>query len=347
MSIFNHAVKTAAAVVILALCSCVLNDPENYGTLSINLPGSSGALGGRAAVSGAYTATLSYRIECNGSGRVTREALPGDSVSIPLSPGDWAVTVTVLNAAGQNIGSGVVPATIEGGKTTIVGIPVSIDTTGTDITRFALTSPVSAQGLIVSDSSGNGITFSVPFGTDISGMAWTATHTGRSIVPAPGTPLDFTSSLSEIFTVTAEKPSWNPKSYIVTVNLTAPDIPGTATWPVDADTSSTNYDPPSWYSYGLAGVTKHASITGPTTAGVLPGDVLVIYVENANDTAVSDLLAQIGSKIGVAFGVPPPVMGYTHYEHTYSISSPAPGGTFTISITHHASGALYLTVKKL
>ncbi|MDR1306990.1 MAG: hypothetical protein LBK74_05410, partial [Treponema sp.] len=155
MSIFNHAVKTAAAVVIVALCSCALNDPGNYGTLNISLPGTREP-GGRAAVSGAYTATLSYRIECNGSGRVTREALPGDSVSIPLSPGDWAVTVTVLNAAGQSIGSGVAPATIETGKTTVVGIPVSIDTTGNDITRFALTSPVSAQGLITSDYTGNG-----------------------------------------------------------------------------------------------------------------------------------------------------------------------------------------------
>jgi hypothetical protein len=73
------------------------------------------------------------------------------------------------------------------------------------------------------------IDVSVPFGTNLSGMNFTAIHTGASISPAPGTPLDFSSPRT--FTVRAE--NGEEKNYTATVNISPPSIPGggTAVWP--------------------------------------------------------------------------------------------------------------------
>ncbi|MDR1176050.1 MAG: hypothetical protein LBK83_11350, partial [Treponema sp.] len=73
------------------------------------------------------------------------------------------------------IGSGTATAVIEGGKTTALQIPVNIDTRGNDIIRFGITSPVSSEGVIVPNSTM--IDVSVPFGTNLTGMDFTAAHT--------------------------------------------------------------------------------------------------------------------------------------------------------------------------
>jgi hypothetical protein len=157
---------------------------------------------------------------------------------LPLDAGDWRITATILNAAGQTIGSGAAAAVIERGKTTALRIPVAIDTGGNDLLGFVITSPVSAKGKLVPNATT--VDVFVPFGTNLAGMNFTATHTGASINPAPGTPLDFSSPRT--FTVKAE--NGQDKIYTVTVNLSPPATPGNgmAVWPQTA----------TWQSYGLA-----------------------------------------------------------------------------------------------
>jgi hypothetical protein len=227
--------------------------------------------------------------------------------------------------AGQSIGSAFAPAAIESGKTTLLRIPVSIDTTGNSITRFDLTSPVSAQGII---GAGNTVSLSVPFGTDTTAMNWTAVHTGLSIAPPPGTPLDFGSP--QTFMVTAENPATPPKTYTATVNFEAPSIPGgTAVWPPD-----TTRQP-----YGLINLTQPSGTTVQTTA--VSSGTLMVFLQNADATALGGLINQIETVTGSTGTTSGPVSGYTLYELLYTYGS----RSFTLTITHHPSGTLYLAVE--
>jgi hypothetical protein len=300
--------------------SCSLPGNGDYGTLVIALPGPAA----RAAVSDAFTAALSYRIDCDGpGGRITRQSGGGASLSIPLNAGDWTVTVTILNAAGQTIGSGTATAVIEGGKTTALHLPVTIDAKGNDIVRFALTSPVSAEGVIVPNAAM--IDVSVPSGTDLSALHFTATHTGASISPAPGTPLDFSSP--QTFTVRAE--NGQEKMYTVTVNLSPPSVPsgGTAVWPPAA----------TWLSYGLfSGLTRPPGTT-VNTAFVSSG-ALLVYLENAGTAAFDNLVNQCA----VLGGTPTTSSGsgYSVYELAYTYS----GADFTLTLTY-GSGTLLVSIE--
>jgi hypothetical protein len=184
------------------LFSCTPFTNNDYGTLVIALPGGGGPA--RAAgdpVSSGFTAALKYRIECTGAGnKVTREVSSGASVAIPLDVGDWSVTLSVFNAAGQTIGSGTAQAKISGGNTTTVQIPVAIDTSGNDIASFSITSPVSAEGVITQNDKA--VTVHVPAGTARNAMQYFLVHTGASVTPAASGTLDFSSP--KTFTVTAE-----------------------------------------------------------------------------------------------------------------------------------------------
>ncbi|MDR1175174.1 MAG: DUF5018 domain-containing protein [Treponema sp.] len=300
--------------------SCSLPGNGDYGTLVIALPGPEV----RAAVSDAFTATLSYRIECDGpGGRITRQSGAGVSLSIPLDAGDWTVTVTILNTAGQTIGSGTRTVVIEGGKTTVLQIPVAIDTRGNDLIRFAITSPVSAEGVMVPNSTM--IDVSVPFGTNLTAMNFTATHTGTSISPAPGTPLDFSSP--QTLTVRAE--NGQEKIYTVTVNLSPPLTPGdgTAVWPPAA----------TWQSYGLSSGLTQPSGTAVYTAFVSSGTLLV-YLQNAGTAAFDNLVSQctvLGGTPTTSSG-----SGYSIYELAYTYS----GTNFTLTLTY-GSGVLILSIE--
>jgi hypothetical protein len=199
----------AATLAAALFCSCSLEKPH-YGTLVINLPGSDSGRAVGALISPAFTATLRYQIECSGPGNVSRD-FSGSSVSIPLNAGTWNITVEVLNAAEQNIAiaNNTATVTIEGGKTSTIKMAVGIDTEQNDITTFAITDPVSVTGEIKE----NAITVSIPEGTDITKMEFSATHTGRSIEPATG-PLNLTNPQS--ITVTAE--NGDKKTYTVSVS---------------------------------------------------------------------------------------------------------------------------------
>jgi hypothetical protein len=206
------------------------------------------------------------------------------------------VSATVINAAGQTIGSGTARAVIETGRTTVLQIPVKIDTRGNDIIRFVITSPVSAEGVIVPSSTT--IAVSVPFGTNLTGMNFTATHTGASINPAPGTPLDF--NFPQTFTVRAE--NGQAKIYTVRVNLSEPSIPcgGTAVWPSVA----------TWQNYGLSsGLTQPPGAT-VYTAGISLG-TLIVHLQNADIRAFNNLVSQIETQLGST--------GTTSSEYGYSI----------------------------
>jgi hypothetical protein len=328
MKTLNYTVITIAVIAALFFSgtlffSCSLPGNEGYGTLIITLPGSRAATA-RAAVSDTFTGTLSYRIECDGpGGRITRQSGAGSSLSIPLNAGDWTVTVTILNAAGQTIGSGTVTAVIESGRTTALQIPVNIETGGNDIIRFAITSPVSAEGVIVPNSTT--IDVSVPFGTNLTGMNFTATHTGVSISPAPGTPLDFSSP--QTFTVRAE--NGQEKIYTVTVNVSPPSTPdgGTAVWPLAA----------TWQTYGLSSGLIQPPGTTVYTAAVSSGELLV-YLQNADTAAFDNLVSQFT----VLGGTPTTSSesGYRFYELAYTYS----GTNFTLSLMM-TDGVLLLSME--
>jgi len=200
--------------------SCSLFDSGDYGTLLINLPGSGSSRATGDTISDDFTATLSYVVDCKGQGSVTREFRSGGVISIPLYAGDWVVTVTVLNIAGEEIGKSTSSVTIEVGKTATVPLSISIDTSRNEIKRFVITSPINRVGVI----NGNDITISVPSGTDISGMGFSVLHTGRSITHSPiGDTLDFQNDATYTFSVQAENLDIPQKSYTVKVELEGDD----------------------------------------------------------------------------------------------------------------------------
>jgi len=222
MKTFNSIVKTIAVLCITGALffSCSVNDTDEYGTLVIKLPGSA-----RAAVSNDFIKTLSYRIECSNDAeekKANHDARSsGDSVSISLAPGAWAVTLTVLNAADQEISDKhTTTVLIEGGKTNTAEFRnVQIDTSRNDVSGFKITKPVSADGKI----DGNNITITIPEGTKLDNMSFSVIHTGVSIKHEPDdSKLNFEKNESYTFTVTAENK--NTKTY--TVMVTTGEGPG-------------------------------------------------------------------------------------------------------------------------
>jgi len=132
MQYFSKTVKIIITLLIAAmLFSCEIEN-QNNGTLFIRMPGSANEIslgsGNSRSVSPAFLDTLTYRIDCEGTASVSRTARAGEAVSIPLAAGDWNVTVTVFNAAEQEIGrSAVIPVTIEAGKTTRNELPITLE----------------------------------------------------------------------------------------------------------------------------------------------------------------------------------------------------------------------------
>jgi hypothetical protein len=80
------------------------------------------------------------------------------------------------------------------------------------ITSFNFTTPA-VTGVI--DNTAHTITVDVPYGTGVTNLTPTITHTGASISPASGVVQDFTSQLS--YTVTAA--DGTTQVYTVTVNV--------------------------------------------------------------------------------------------------------------------------------
>ncbi|MDR1410577.1 MAG: DUF5018 domain-containing protein [Spirochaetaceae bacterium] len=273
----NSTIKNIAVflAVGLLLFSCALSGTEDYGTLVVMLPGGMGATA-RAAVSNEFTAALRYRLECSGpGGQITGSFNSGGNAAVSLVPGSWTVTVSVLNAAGETIGEGTAAAAISAGETTSIQIPIAIDTSRKDITSFAITSPVSAEGVIDSAT----ITVYVPGETPTTNMDFTLVHTGASVNYSPET-RDFSSP--KTFTVRAEDSS--TKFYTVRM---VPALP----WPSDT----------TWETYGLAGLRQPE---GTIVSDMDEIDILSIYkkvsvtLKKINDDAYANLRAQIMAELG-------------------------------------------------
>jgi hypothetical protein len=113
-------------------------------------------------------------------------------------------------------------------------------------------------------------------------MNFTASHTGASINPGPGTPLDFSSP---------------------------PPVPGggTAIWPPLA----------TWQSYGLSSGLSQPAGTTVYTAFVSSGTLLV-YLQNAGAAAFDDLVSQFALLGGTS--ATSSESGYRIYEHVYTYS---------------------------
>jgi hypothetical protein len=182
---------------------------------------------------------------------------------------------------------------------------------------------VSAEGVIVPNSTM--IDVSVPFGTNLSAMHFTATHTGASINPAPGTMLDFTSP--QTFTVKAE--NGQEKIYTVTVNLSAPPLPDddTAVWPSLA----------TWQSYGLSSGLTQPSGTIVDLVDVSSGS-LIVSLQNADIESFKNLVNQFAVLDGIPYETA--YEDYSTYELAYTYS----GTDFTLTLTY-ANGILMLSIE--
>jgi hypothetical protein len=329
MKTLNLAAKAAILAMLLLstgtlFFSCVPTTNDDYGTLVVTVPGVKS--NARTAVSVPFKGTLSCRIECTGpGGSVSRHAGSGDSPVISLMAGDWTVKVTVLNAAGEDIGSASSTVSIESGKTTTVTIPIRINTSGNAITRFSVTGPFSAEGGI--NAGTHSISVSVPMGTDCSAVYFSAVHTGVSINPASG-PLNLISP--QTLTVTAE--NGTPQTWIVKVEFVVPSFPGsTASWPSAATLSL----------YGLGTLTRPGSTR--VHLSVVSSGALFIYLEDAAKTDYDTLVTGIegmtsgGTTVKDNFDA---TNGYGEFERTYTLS----GEGFTLNM-EFASGLLMLTVE--
>jgi len=235
MKTFNSILKTLILFLFVGMLffSCPLNDNDGYGTLVIKLPGSGSA---RAAVSGTFKDTLSYKVICEGPDNVESEFSAGGTVSIPLNAGRWTVTVEVLNAASENIGQGTKEVDIETGKSVTVTMPISIDTSGNRITEFAITSPVPSLRSNIEDIGENKgiITVYLLNGTALiigsKNISIDFIHTGVSVELPEEDSLSLASLNSSVITVTAENNK--TRTYDVLLEEVEPPPPGyTSGWP--------------------------------------------------------------------------------------------------------------------
>jgi hypothetical protein len=308
----HPAVKTALVFFIAGILffSCTAAGNNEYGTLVLTLPGD----GARAAVSSAFTATLKYDIRCTGPGWETRQASSGGPVSIPLLAGNWTVTVSVLNAADEEIGRETAAALVERGKAVRVDVPVRIDTSRNDITEFTLiTKAEAAAGSI--DQEEKSIAVFVAPGTSLTNLDFTLVHTGAALSPAPGTPLSFTSP--QPFTVTAE--NGTQKTYTVTVDASEE-------WP---DTSV-------WADYGLPGLQapSGAIITSVDNNGTkLEVKLLTVNLfSDAFEELIEDIERITGTS-GSTGGIPGLTAEYTLNYTGHSLSLTNNQFVLTLSVT--------------
>jgi hypothetical protein len=105
----------------------------------------------------------------------------------------------------------------------LAACPTSVDDTpqanSKEITGFSFASPEAAG-----DISGTSISVTVPYGTALTALVPTITHSGASVTPASGTAQDFSSPVT--YTVTAEDGSTREYTVTVTVGAAPKEITG-------------------------------------------------------------------------------------------------------------------------
>ena len=321
MKAMNSTLKTVAAIFILGLLffSCGFSTAENYGTLVISLPGGASPSMSRNTVPADFQSTFSYRIECTGPGKLSREIRGGASVSMPLPVGDWSVTLNVLNASGRIIGKNElpVPVTIENGKTAAIEIPVTIEADHCDITSFAvILNSKRYSGAI--DQDKNTITARLPYGilTGSATVSFSLTYEGVSIYYAS---INYPSSLvtekGGAVTFTCPEPIAIGGS--VSLDTTALDVTATKTYAVMIEEL-----PPSgsgiwpglevWQRYGFpSGIARPKNVT-VDSAGISYGS-LSILLGNAGAAAFDSLVASIRNIMGDGGTLDKSIPGYYSY----------------------------------
>ena len=282
MKTIGITMKTIAALLFLGAMVFSCNLYDVYGTLLIRLPGSGS---GRAAVSGAFAGTLKYRIDCTGADTVSKEFSSGATASIHLLPGEWAITITVLNAAGEEIGtSEEYPVSITAGKTVIEQIPVMIDTSRNDIKSFAFTGSAGAKGQFEMFSP-NQINVSLPFDMDFFNIGYSVLHTGAKVSLSPNDEkLNFLANNSYSFSVEAE--NGDVQTYTVMLEPPLPSVYSTH-WPDDYI----------WDAYGLAGLEDFQSSAGGIFveyACQTADTGLYMLVSNTSASTYQDLIYEVG-----------------------------------------------------
>ena len=317
MKATNSAIKTVAAIFILGLLSfsCGFSTMDNYGTLAISLPGGGSPSMSRNAVPDEFQSTFSYRIECTGPGKLSREIRAGASVSILLPVGDWSVTLNVLNASGRIIGKNEqpVPVTIENGKTTAIEIPLTIEADHCDITSFAvILNSKRYSGAI--DQDLNTITVRLPYGilTGSATVSFSLTHEGISIVygsvPVTGKggavtftypdPIAIGGSVS---LVTIALDGTTTKTYTVMIEELPPS--GSGIWPgLEV-----------WQRYGFpSGIARPKNVTIDYAA--INNGSLSISLSNAGKAAFDSLVASIKNVMGDGGNLDNSMPGYYMYS---------------------------------
>jgi uncharacterized repeat protein (TIGR02543 family) len=161
--------------------------------------------------------------------------LTGDSIHVAGNTGSLTKIDSVFAGWSRVAGSGTV---YKSGDTLMVGSSnitlyarwIKMDALA--ITAFSFSSP-SATGVI--DNTAKTVIINVPFGTAVTSLTPTITHSGVSISPASGVPVDFTNDVAytitgadastEMYTVSVNVAA-NPAKSITAFNFTAPAATG-------------------------------------------------------------------------------------------------------------------------
>ena len=321
MKILNSTVK----IIILALVagilffSCSLDSEGDYGTLVVSVPGSGASRAVQHTVSPEFSKTLSYRIDCNGPRKVTQIFPYGTPVSVTLLAGNWNITVSVLNAAGQIIGYSPATVIIESGKTAVIPMSIKIDATRNSITSFGMSwynlyeERISSFYSFIEDDPGGSygkITLYVGENTgydSVGDITVYFIHTGAKIViptviGPPGSSLTSGSSLPFIdlltygLKVTAE--DGNDRIYTIEVK----EVPYGG-WNY---IFYTNWNDIPWASYNLPDLSQPSGTELYTAVGFSEFGASVVYaaLNNADNTKYESLLNQIIGILGPQTSTP-------------------------------------------
>jgi hypothetical protein len=153
-------------------------------------------------------------------------SISGNNITVNVP---YGTTVSNMTALATHTGASISPdpasprsyanpvaytVTAEDGTTATYTVTVSVALNPAKaITAFSILTPTSVTGSI----SGNNITVTVPYGTSVTAMTASATHTGASISPDPGAARSYANPVD--YTVTAE--DGTTATYTVTVVVEA------------------------------------------------------------------------------------------------------------------------------
>lgn len=299
---------------------------------SANGSGTAVAVGGNVTISATTTlfaqwsVIQTYSIVYNangGTGTVpvnSKTYQTGDSVRVVGNTGSLIKTDSVFAGWSRVAGGGTV---YKSGDTLIVG---SSNITlyarwnkmnALAITAFNFTTP-SATGII--DNTAKTVNINVPFGTAVTSLTPTITHSGASISPASGVPVDFTNDVTytitgadastEIYTVSV-KVAANPAKSITAFNFTSPaatesinNTLHTITVTVPYGTDVTSLSPTITYTgASISPLSEVAqNFTNPVTYTVTAADnsvqnyTVTVIVEAASSNAnLSTLTTSVGT----------------------------------------------------